>query len=58
MKIIKNSAGENDTEMKTFEWDKLPFLQLLYKSENELIAGGYDYNPVIFKEKNGTWYSF
>lgn len=29
---------------------------MMFKNETELIAGGYDYNPAIFKEKGGKWY--
>ena len=53
VKIKKNEAGETDYDSNTSDWDKLPFMTLLFKSENEIIAGGYDYNPIIFKEKAG-----
>ena len=53
VKVKKNEAGETDFDIQTTEWDKLPFLTLLFKSENEVLAGGYDYNPVVFREKAG-----
>lgn len=53
VKVKKNEAGETDFDIQTTEWDKLPFLTLLFKSENEVLAGGYDYNPVLFREKAG-----
>lgn len=53
LKIKKNAAGENDDELFTSEWNNLPFLSIIFKNENEIIAGGYDYNPILFKEKDG-----
>jgi len=53
--VKKNEAGESDHEIITSEWNKLPFLSLIFKTENEIIAGGYDYNPILFKEKAGKW---
>ena len=55
VKLKRDEAGETDHEITVSEWEKLPFLALIFKNENEIIAGGYDYNPVVFKEKSGKW---
>ena len=44
-----------NVELETCQWNKLPFTTLIFMNENELVAGGYDNDPILFK-KGKEWY--
>lgn len=33
----------------------LPFKKLLWLSENAIVAGGHDFTPIVFSDKEGSW---
>lgn len=51
-----NQTEANQKEEDRVAWNKLPFLSLLFKNDNELIAGGYDNRPVLFAKTGKKWF--
>jgi WD40 repeat protein len=47
-------GDELNVKEEICQWNKLPFTTLLFLNENELVAGGYDNDPIVFK-KGKEW---
>lgn len=48
--------GVDNINLENCQWTKLPFLTLLFRNENEIIGGGYDFDPISFKrDSSGVW---
>ena len=51
---VEKQGEELNVELETCQWNKLPFTTLIFMNEDELMAGGYDNDPILFK-KGKEW---
>ena len=55
--ITRNGASTeaNQREEDRIGTDKLPFLSMEFRNDDELIAAGHDYKPHIFSRSGKKW---
>lgn len=48
-------GGSGDPVVQTIKFGDLPLRSLIFVAEKAVVAGGYDYNPVMFSSVGGKW---
>lgn len=54
---FKNLTGGPEAPVEVVRWRGLPFLQVGFVGNQQLVACGFDNTPVLFQQSDGAWHA-